>query len=483
MEEKRNGPGRRTLILLTVTIALCFALALVVAANIVRAVPEARETRIEAALSADDFARARRIAGRFSNDARCEEWLRRCDLAEASSDMERGDWDAARALLLPLGSFENAAALEQECRFRQAEEAAAGENWETAEALYRSITGRKDAQERADDAKYHWAEQEQRSGNSGQALRLFLDLGNYGDAPAQAQLLAKELTGESDPQKALLLAQDLSEEQIALREELRRQRSRLPRDVIDVGFYHTVARTADGRALACGSDEYGQCGVSGWTDITAIAAGAYHTVGLRSDGTVVAVGRSTEGQCATEDWTDITAIAAADWATFGLRSDGTIVWTGYNDYGEVSGWTDIASITGGSYALGALRSNGEALLSHRTARSDELTGLVSLAVNTAFAVGCRADGTVVSPAFALNGWEKILAVSASGTAVLGLASDGTVRSFAFRASDLPDTFGLSDVCAIAAGGTHFAFVHTDGSVTVRGENGCGQTDTQNWKLF
>ena len=135
------------------------------------------------------------------------------------------------------------------------------------------------------------------------------------------------------------------------------------------------------------------------------------------------------------------------------------------------------------YALGALRSNGEALLSHRTARSDELTGLVSLAVNTAFAVGCRADGTVVSPAFALDGWENILAVSASGTAVLGLASDGTVRSFAFRASDLPDTSGLSDVCAIAAGGTHFAFVHTDGSVTVRGENGCGQTDTQNWKLF
>ena len=38
--------------------------------------------------------------------------------------MERGDWDAARALLLPLGSFENAAALEQDCRFRQAEEAA-----------------------------------------------------------------------------------------------------------------------------------------------------------------------------------------------------------------------------------------------------------------------------------------------------------------------------------------------------------------------
>ena len=183
MEEKRSCPERRALILLTVTIALCFALALVVAANIVRAVPEARETRIEAALSADDFARARRIAGRFSNDARREEWLRRCDLAEASSDMERGDWDAARALLLPLGSFENAAALEQECRFRQAEEAAAGENWETAEALYRSITGRKDAQERADDAKYHWAEQEQRSGNSGQALRLFLDLGNYGDAP------------------------------------------------------------------------------------------------------------------------------------------------------------------------------------------------------------------------------------------------------------------------------------------------------------
>ena len=34
----------------------------------------------------------------------------------------------------------------------------------------------------------------------------------------------------------------------------------------------------------------GQCDVSGWRDIVAVAAGKFHTVGLKRDGTVVAVG-------------------------------------------------------------------------------------------------------------------------------------------------------------------------------------------------
>lgn len=483
MEEKNNRSERKTLVPLTILIFLCFALALVIGAWTIAAAPEMRQEKVEKALSAGDFSHARTLAERFSSDAQRTEWLRRCDLAEASYDMEQKDWEAARALLLPLGSFENAEELEEECRFHQAEDAAAQEDWETAEALFRSVRGRKDAQERSLDAKYHWAGQEEQSGNAGQALQLFLDLGEYGDAAARAKALARALTGESDPQKALLAAQNLTEEQIQLRETLKKLRDALPNGWIDVGFYHTAARTSGGKVLACGSNEYGQCDVSGWSDITAVAAGAYHTVGLRSDGTVAAVGRNTEKQCDTADWTQIVAVAAADWATFGLRSDGTVLCTGFNDYREVSGWTDVKYITGGSYALGALRSNGEALISHRTARSDELTGLVSLSVNTAFAVGCRTDGTVVSPAFPLDGWENILTTSASGTVVLGLVSDGTVRAFSFRPADLPDTSGLTDVCAIAAGGTHSAFLHRDGSVTVLGENGCGQADTGSWQLF
>ena len=35
-----------------------------------------------------------------------------------------------------------------------------------------------------------------------------------------------------------------------------------------------------------GRNEHGQCNVSGWRDIVAVAAGCAHTLGLKSDGTV-----------------------------------------------------------------------------------------------------------------------------------------------------------------------------------------------------
>ena len=48
---------------------------------------------------------------------------------------------------------------------------------------------------------------------------------------------------------------------------------------------------------AVSTRDQGQCDVSSWRDIVAIAAGDNHTVGLRADGTVVAVGENRYGQC------------------------------------------------------------------------------------------------------------------------------------------------------------------------------------------
>jgi hypothetical protein len=78
---------------------------------------------------------------------------------------------------------------------------------------------------------------------------------------------------------------------------------------VAAGRRHTVALRPDGTVAAEGDNNYDQCEVYEWTDITAVAAGANHTVGLRSDGTVVAVGDNNYDQCYVEDWTDITAIA------------------------------------------------------------------------------------------------------------------------------------------------------------------------------
>lgn len=63
---------------------------------------------------------------------------------------------------------------------------------------------------------------------------------------------------------------------------------------------HVVVLRSDGRAVAVGDDEHGQCAIPElpWgVTYTAIDAGATHTVLLRSDGQAVACGDNRDGQC------------------------------------------------------------------------------------------------------------------------------------------------------------------------------------------
>ena len=107
--------------------------------------------------------------------------------------------------------------------------------------------------------------------------------------------------------------------------------------------YATVGLKRDGTVVAVGENRNGQCEVSGWRDIVAVAAGKNHTVGLKRDGTVVAVGSNAYGKSEVSDWRDIVAVAAGEYHTVGLKRDGTVVAVGKNVYGqcEVSDWADI----------------------------------------------------------------------------------------------------------------------------------------------
>ena len=127
---------------------------------------------------------------------------------------------------------------------------------------------------------------------------------------------------------------------------------RLRNDTIAAGRRHTVGLKCDGTVTAAGDNKYGQCGISGWRDIVAVAAGNVHmatntgnahTVGLKSDGTVVAVGWNKHNQCGVNGWHNIVAVAAGWRRTVGLKSDGMVVAVGRNTYGEcdVSGWRGI----------------------------------------------------------------------------------------------------------------------------------------------
>ena len=261
------------------------------------------------------------------------------------------------------------------------------------------------------------------------------------------------------------------------------------------GSARTIGFRVDGTVLACGKNDDGQCNVSGWKDIVAVAAGNAHTVGLKSDGTVVACGQNASGQCDVSGWKDIVAVAAGGAYTVGLRSDGTVVACGYNEYGQcdVFEWTDIVAVAaGGAYTVG-LRSDGTVVACgyNEYGQCDvfEWTDIVAVAAGGAYTVGLRSDGTVVACGYNEYGqcdvseWTDVVAVAAGRIHTVGLKSDGTVVACGQNASGQCDVSSWTDIVAVAANGFHTVGLKSDGMVVACGDNYYGQCNVSGWKLF
>lgn len=481
-DNKPNSMTRRRVTgILLVTTLVFFAL-LGAALRLHRQLPAIRENRVIAALERGDLARARAQAARLGDAEKERSYLVICDYREALALMEAGNWEEAEPLLTAAAGYEDAAERKAECEYRIAERLAEQGQWEEAETRFLALSGYRNAMERYNDCRFRRAQALEERGQVTEAAELYAQLGDYAGARERLYAMAGAVTGIEDPEAALAALRGLTPEALAHMAELADRRAALPQGIIDVGFYHTLGLAADGTALACGDDSYGQCQVSGFRDLRAVAAGAYHSLLLHADGTVSAVGRNTEGQCEVSGWTDVVQIAAGDYASFGLRADGTLLYTGFNDYEKTEGWRDLAAISAGSYNIAALRKDGGAWVYPAIEGGEALNGLVDLAVNTGFGVGVQADGRVVGSAFALDDWTDIVGVSASGTVVLGLRADGRVLCHAFRSRDALALGAVTDAVAVAAGGTHSAVVRSDGSVLVFGESDQGQGDTGSWRL-
>lgn len=127
------------------------------------------------------------------------------------------------------------------------------------------------------------------------------------------------------------------------------------------GKGHTVALRSDGKVFAVGDNEYGQCEVSDWEHVVAIAAGDWHTVGLCEDGTVLSTKPSEKfsdlytGACDVKEWKgkEVVAIAAGCGTTMGLTKDGNILAIGFDEFDQTSiasEWTSILNLKSGSAA-------------------------------------------------------------------------------------------------------------------------------------
>ena len=264
------------------------------------------------------------------------------------------------------------------------------------------------------------------------------------------------------------------------------------RDTFGAGSSHTVGLKADGRVVAVGWNENGQCDVTDWTDIVAISTGGGYTVGLKADGTVVAVGDNIWRQCDVSGWKDIVAISAKRFHTVGLKADGRVVAVGWNENGQcgVSGWTDIVAISAGFRHTVGLKADGTVV-----AVGDGGNGqcgvsgwrdIIAISAGESHTVGLKADGRVVAAGSNKYGqcnvsdWTDIVAVSAGDWYTVGLKVDGTVVAVGYNKYGQCDVTDWRDIVAISAGDRHTVGLKADGTMVAVGENGSGRNSVSGW---
>ena len=300
--------------------------------------------------------------------------------------------------------------------YSKAEKLLAAGDYDGAIAAFAASDGYKDAE----NAKAHAHAELQKNGETAKAAIAFGKLGDYRDSSERSQVLWDVVA---------------------------------VRDTVSAGWNHTVGLKSDGTVVAVGYNKYGQCDVSGWTDIVAVSAGSDHTVGLKADGTVVAVGDNEDGKCDVGGWTDIVAISAGDDYTVGVKTDGTVVAVGYEYYIQgLDRWTDIVAVSAGDYHTVGLKSDG-----------------------TVVAKGSDNDGECD-----VGGWTDIVAVSAGWNHTVGLKSDGTVVAVGYNKYGQCDVSGWTDIVAVSAGVGYTVGLKRDGTVVAVGDNGGGKRDVGDW---
>lgn len=397
--------------------------------------------------------------------------------------LEAGDFSLGEEIFLGLGDYSDSAEQALRCRYARAEALFCAGAYEEAMEVFLEAAGYKDALDRYDNCRYVLAREALQSGEKSDAFRRFYALGDYSDAREQAVAIAMELTGEADEGRALSLAQGYSKEQWENREALTKAREDKALLSLTAGWTHVAALTGEGRALAAGSNESGQCNVSGWNGLAAVAAGAKHTLGLTKEGKVLACGDNSYGQCEVESWENVTAIAAGDWDSFALTAAGEILHCGYSDMRLIEGWTKVTSLAAGNCVVAAVRQDGTLLCSFASGRSESLTDLVQCAAGVGWTAGLKRDGTAFSEAVDLSDWENVVYLSCSATLLAGVKLDGTLALAPLGPSGRELKALLqnqTDVKTLALSATFAVLLHTDGSITFIGSGAGGVEEAGSW---
>lgn len=267
----------------------------------------------------------------------------------------------------------------------------------------------------------------------------------------------------------------------------------LPNASVSAGDSHTVGLKSDGTPVAVGFNEYDQCVIFQWKDITSISAGGYHTAGLKSDGTVVAAGYNHNGQCDVSDWNNIVSISAGHMHTVGLKRNGKVIAVGNNAYEQcnVHEWKNIVAISAGRFHTVGLKNDGTVVAvgdnQYEQCNVADWNNVIAISAGSFYTVGLKSDGTVVAVGnnqydqCNVSDWKDIVAISAGHHHTVGLKSDGTVIAVGRNEAGQCNVSKWKDIVTISAGSSHIIGLKAEGTVVASGNNNYEQCNVSDWK--
>ncbi|GGR18131.1 RCC1 domain-containing protein [Deinococcus ruber] len=292
------------------------------------------------------------------------------------------------------------------------------------------------------------------------------------------------------------------------------------------GTYHSLALTSGGTVQSWGFNGLGDLGngtttdstvpvtVSGLTKVVAVASGSVHSLALKADGTVQSWGDNSKGQLGNgtttsstvpvtvSGLTDVVAVASGGGNhSLALKADGTVLSWGENSSGQLGNGTTITSTV--------------------PVTVSGLTNVVAVASGAGHSLVLKTDGTVQSwgsntggqlgngaspkadssypnssvPVTVLNLSNVVAVASGGGNHSLALNADGTVQSWGLNTNgqlgngttngplgNFPvygfavpaPVSNLSNVVALAGGGSHSLALKADGTMQGWGYNFYGQ---------
>ena len=484
--KKTQNDNQRKFVIKTVIISA--VLLLIVAVFTVAAVktwPQRTLRRIDRLIANEEYIIAESLIEKYESkteDADMEYEKLVCGYNIAVDLIEQGKTEDARYRLEQMEEYEDAKELLKECDYIDAVNFLKEGFYGDAYALFANLDGYKDAGEKILEARYFIGLETYENGNIAEAFEIFAGLGEYKGSQDMADKIAMEVTGADTVSQAYSLIEGMNAQQMAKIASLTAVREALPENVLSVGARHTVGLKKDGTVLASGSNEFGQCDVDEWENITAIDAGYYHTIALTEEGKVLAAGSNEYGQCDVVEWENITAIAAGAYTTYALTNDGQVLTAGFSNQNTFEDLDDVKYIGAGAYAAVCILKDGRIIASHQSMYLSE-TGAISADVNTGYIVALMPEGIVTASKEYTDNWEDVISLSAGSNVILGITADGKANAYFFDRRDQVDLSEYTNVLAVAAGGPHSALLLEGGRVIAFGSNEYGQCDVDEWDLM